>query len=122
MDIVVAPLAGARIEIPVPHSRSHSLRSLPSRERGLKFDQIIRHCCHLLVAPLAGARIEIPSCGSRSAARRVAPLAGARIEINKMLGKGYVFMSLPSRERGLKFVRNVLTGVVNSRSPRGSAD
>ena len=79
-------------------------------------------CMAPAVAPLAGARIEIPSCGSRSAARRVAPLAGARIEINKMLGKGYVFMSLPSRERGLKFVRNVLTGVVNSRSPRGSAD
>ena len=55
----VAPLAGARIEITRTHPGRRRRSSLPSRERGLKCD-----AGHLViaeddVAPLAGARIEI---------------------------------------------------------------
>ena len=58
---MVAPLAGARIEISEDNER------------------FIRQ---YLVAPLAGARIEIYSYTVRSNKNRVAPLAGARIEIS----------------------------------------
>ena len=34
--VVVAPLAGARIEIAIPCGKTISTQSLPSRERGLK--------------------------------------------------------------------------------------
>ena len=60
----------------------------------------------LKVAPLAGAWIEIGIDKKTGEKVEVAPLAGAWIEINK-----YFFTnpnrigSLPSRERGLKFLR-----------------
>ena len=82
MDLLVAPLAGARIEI------CHRIRwqcgseSLPSRERGLKSLYLIQKLTRSTVAPLAGARIEI------------------RITIKEALDQAE---SLPSRERGLKF-------------------
>ena len=77
---MVAPLAGARIEIAL------SVR--------LRLSQI--------VAPLAGARIEIAIQAPASHVSNVAPLAGARIEIVVSNQKGTLMMSLPSRERGLK--------------------
>ena len=57
---VVAPLAGARIEIRMPGIMRNGNR----------------------VAPLAGARIEISKTGIAASDIEVAPLAGARIEIN----------------------------------------
>ena len=76
----VAPLAGARIEIP---------------------------CGHILdlllgVAPLAGARIEMGYAPDLLRPPFVAPLAGARIEISTSSKHGLSKASLPSRERGLK--------------------
>ena len=77
----VAPLAGAWIEILERAMFNWSLKSLPSRERGLKFSiAIISYFCGK-VAPLAGAWIEIPIFRIRSTTIRVAPLAGAWIEI-----------------------------------------
>ena len=55
-------------------------RSLPSRERGLKFD------------------IHSPS----RVMRKVAPFTGAWIEIPRWAGRSPPRSSLPSRERGLK--------------------
>ena len=77
---LVAPLAGARIEI--------VMKYLTEKDR--------------YVAPLAGARIEIYSYTVRSNKNRVAPLAGARIEIPVRLTISDHIVSLPSRERGLK--------------------
>ena len=80
--VFVAPFAGARIEI---------------------LNNMDKHIC-LFVAPFAGARIEIQFPLYRSTPSIVAPFAGARIEIDKSallnLQRG---LSLPSRERGLKF-------------------
>ena len=56
---IVAPLAGAWIEIfPLVFAR-HIIESLPSRERGLKFEEYSRKGGRIAVAPLAGAWIEI---------------------------------------------------------------
>ncbi len=58
-EVPVAPLAGAWVEIIEPMGTKVAKKSLPSRERGLKFR--IHHSKHLLslVAPLAGAWVEI---------------------------------------------------------------
>ena len=64
MKIVVAPLAGARIEMTLYILSRLCLLSLPSRERGLKSNHRLDPDKLLRVAPLAGARIEIsPSTG-----------------------------------------------------------
>ena len=59
MKIVVAPLAGARIEIARGRCLIVPLLSLPSRERGLKSLSKYNMRTKDTVAPLAGARIEI---------------------------------------------------------------
>ena len=59
----------------------------------------------LCVAPLAGARIEMIEEVNASNLSCVAPLAGARIEIAvRTLSPLCSSASLPSRERGLKFL------------------
>ena len=57
------------------------------------------------VAPLAGAWIEIAIfAGSTFGSQPVAPLAGAWIEIVYQSAQGFgAGLSLPSRERGLKY-------------------
>ena len=81
MKIVVAPLAGARIEIL----------------------DIIYDLIKADVAPLAGARIEIIKHLNVLVNGLVAPLAGARIEIVRKRVHPQAHPSLPSRERGLKY-------------------
>ena len=61
--------------------------------------------------------------GSVNIIPKVAPLAGARIEICfEQRYEGSCKWSLPSRERGLKFVMSHDLIERLSRSPRGSAD
>ena len=79
--IAVAPLAGAWIEICFPPPAS----SAPP------------------VAPLAGAWIEIEDSPPSRYQIYVAPLAGAWIEMPCLLACYIQYLSLPSRERGLKF-------------------
>ena len=70
-----------------------------------------------------GARIEILELKSSCASSMVAPLAGARIEIMDELPLDLSpKVSLPSRERGLKF--KLLDDVLDMsrRSPCGSVD
>ena len=76
--------------------------SLPSRERGLKPDQIIHHDRINTVAPFTGAWIETSSSISASHSTVVAPFTGAWIEtpITHFIARRNP--SLPSRERGLK--------------------
>ena len=98
---MVAPLAGAWIEM----------------------DGILQHTERSLVAPLAGAWIEIDHRKRCFWRYCVAPLAGAWIEIffpHVSLSSG---MSLPSRERGLKYLQQrERAGNDGGRSPRGSVD
>ena len=55
------------------------------------------------VAPFAGAWIEIPITAAVSPHVVVAPFAGAWIEILILLLLWRLLLSLPLRERGLKF-------------------
>ena len=99
--------------------------SLPSRERGLKFEYRMKWYGEDEVAPLAGAWIEIGCFYNVCILNSVAPLAGAWIEMSQMrildkhmkvapLAGAWIEIayndlkvfgdksSLPSRERGLK--------------------
>ena len=80
------------------------LASLPSRERGLKFNSCLTPIWNFSVAPFAGAWIEICTPRYKNIYCWVAPFAGAWIEIKVAPSSGIlVSLSLPSRERGLKF-------------------
>ena len=82
---------------------TNELRSLPSRERGLKLQKANWLGDFAPVAPLAGAWIEISSSPINPADTAVAPLAGAWIEILRHeIPLVSHPPSLPSRERGLK--------------------
>ena len=56
---VVAPFAGAWIEILYPSVMHSKSGSLPSRERGLKLEQLEKEKNCIWVAPFAGAWIEM---------------------------------------------------------------
>ena len=77
----VAPLAGAWIEITCSRE--------PKKGSPL--------------APLAGAWFEIRLKNLKMSEKSVAPLAGAWIEIHVFRTPGLWQVSLPSRERGLKY-------------------
>ena len=57
------------------------MRSLPSRERGLKFDKYALGLLCVGVAPFTGAWIEIPVLQAGWSLMAVAPFTGAWIEI-----------------------------------------
>ena len=77
----------------------------------------------IAVAPLVGAWIEISGMRDAREGRSVAPLVGAWIEICKLLKTCRFCSSLPSWERGLKYVLIVILNKLHTRrSPRGSVD
>ncbi len=59
----------------------HGNTSLPTRERGLKLEDVCLSCHVVIVAPYAGAWIEIVPHAHPCASIVVAPYAGAWIEI-----------------------------------------
>ena len=122
---MVAPFAGAWIEMfNAMKQIAKDVLSLPSRERGLKYElrdlnerikavapfagAWIEMACRLtallraIVAPFAGAWIEISNANYAIISTGVAPFAGAWIEIFRYLFDLFRVESLPSRERGLK--------------------
>ena len=82
--LVVAPFAGAWIEISAMMPTISPQRSLPSRERGLKSNEADEVSGAVKVAPFAGAWIEIPHIGYTPRSHPVAPFAGAWIEITQV--------------------------------------
>ena len=124
---------------------SVQLRSLPSWERGLKSRGSNRGLTCLRVAPLVGAWIEMLPRSKYCMDEAVAPLVGAWIEIGNTTTIASGIGSLPSWERGLKYLmldcglrRQEVAPLVGAwieiflsssglppiccRSPRGSAD
>ena len=73
------------------------------------------------VAPLAGAWIEIKNNHTGTDSAAVAPLAGAWIEINIFINCGDMLLSLPSRERGLKYPHNLGTVACGRVAPLAGA-
>ena len=141
----VAPFAGAWIEMQsLRHiralkrslpSRERGLKcsgggtawmagtSLPSRERGLKFLPLRGSADSPEVAPFAGAWIEIAQTALRASAICVAPFAGAWIEMPIIMVSFADRTSLPSRERGLKWIAYPrFRAILVRRSLRGSVD
>ena len=99
----VAPLAGAWIEIMDAIDQIHQLgKSLPSRERGLKYCDDITNGEQTVSLPSRERGLK--SCDKFCVAviPAVAPLAGAWIEIDGKCRRTTAVGSLPSRERGLK--------------------
>ena len=96
----VAPYAGAWIEITCFYA-SH---------------------CRPRVAPYAGAWIEIATVPGATGNQHVAPYAGAWIE---MLGRGFRIpshlQSLPTRERGLKYVAAAIPHIDSEVAPYAGA-
>ena len=102
-------------------------QSLPSRERGLKFNGygnlsdtqkvapftgawieifvVITVYIIEQVAPFTGAWIEMSDFDKRQMSQLVAPFTGAWIEISGLVALLKPSKSLPSRERGLKLFR-----------------
>ena len=98
---LVAPFAGAWIEI----------------------KYVIGYFSRHIVAPFAGAWIEMLNGVPISSAVVVAPFAGAWIEMTEAALPEDTPESLPSRERGLKFIKSLLCAVGHCRrSLRGSVD
>ena len=120
----VAPLAGAWIEISGHRHRKKMRMSLPSRERGLKYQLNRTLWCTLIVAPLAGAWIEIGCHSGRPVLRPgVAPLAGAWIEISVRFMYCCAITVAPLAGAWIEILMSSFITVVGmSRSPRGSVD
>ena len=78
--------------------------SLPSWERGLKFKLNIIHPRRNVVAPFVGAWIEMNVAETIRSFLHVAPFVGAWIEISHDSRCSQWKSSLPSWERGLKFL------------------
>ena len=99
---MVAPYTGAWIEIRLLVECPNDALSLPTRERGLKFNFYIYYTSMSAVAPYTGAWIEIKTLKKDFSGLAVAPYTGAWIEICCNVTVCVVSLSLPTRERGLK--------------------
>ena len=99
---VVAPLAGAWIEIPNTLHAYNTELSLPSRERGLKFLNAPFGYKQLRSLPSRERGLKSIEVEGADWVDKVAPLAGAWIEIDYQKYLQTSRGSLPSRERGLK--------------------
>ena len=106
----VAPLAGAWIEISVSYSKSHQIPVAPLAGAWIEIQNSVGLTDHVGVAPLAGAWIEMFACIAYTVSSAVALLLSLET------------MSLPSRERGLKFLSAAQKRLTRRRSPRGSVD
>ena len=82
----VAPFAGAWIETYAQISGVTTVKSLPSRERGLKPRILLSRQPPVDVAPFAGAWIETADVYETIKANTVAPFAGAWIETSDTPG------------------------------------
>ena len=97
--------------------------SLPSRERGLKFENLYPDGMNETSLPSRERGLKWDLLGSIYHGCDVAPFAGAWIEIRTEYNVVRHLVSLPSRERGLKsrFPARVKTPA-HRRSLRGSVD
>ena len=107
----------------VTRTKGHTvIVSLRSRERGLKSLSPCSFSDSYRVAPFAGAWIEIQPYLGRQKFGTVAPFAGAWIEILQLDNGIKTAKSLPSRERGLKYLGILKNHSYCRRSLRGSVD
>ena len=118
----VAPFAGAWIEIGSRKGLHFSVWSLPSRERGLKYNETYVFITDSMSLPSRERGLKSALKSSSFRAKCVAPFAGAWIEIPKSIVSPLISRSLPSRERGLKCFKAACDAGSECRSLRGSVD
>ena len=100
---LVAPYAGAWIEIRICPRKAFRERSLPMRERGLKSYNAIFSPSLTQSLPMRERGLKYFKRDRCSQPAPVAPYAGAWIEISILrLRESNAALSLPMRERGLK--------------------
>ena len=99
---MVAPHAGAWIEIPYCWGVNWARKSLPMRERGLKYAQRVVERDLARSLPMRERGLKFGEPDQQHGRRHVAPHAGAWIEINDCEPRNGQARSLPMRERGLK--------------------
>ena len=103
--IAVAPYAGAWIEtVGVKVHRRAEIRSLPTRERGLKLTKTCEKPQEVTSLPTRERGLKPALNCFKLQFPQVAPYAGAWIETLKKSSKSINKKSLPTRERGLKLV------------------
>ena len=123
MIFAVAPFTGAWIEIATTEITGYQPTVAPFTGAWIEIqpDQDIGGVKP--VAPFTGAWIEISQTRKRSRWLTVAPFTGAWIEIWNWWKIAWATMSLPSRERGLKFHFGLfLVSRGERRSLHGSVD
>ena len=101
-DYIVAPLAGAWIEMTKIPASTEGVDVAPLAGAWIEISIPIALTINAGVAPLAGAWIEISITDAIPFTINVAPLAGAWIEIWRRACVRPMIRSLPLRERGLK--------------------
>ena len=106
----VAPHAGAWIEISLIRISSRPVMVAPHAGAWIEMTMLFAYSRIVLVAPHAGAWIETSQRIFDSRSEVVAPHAGAWIEIPMLrVREACCLRSLPTRERGLKYVVQVGT-------------
>ena len=101
---MVAPYAGAGIEIAISDKLTAAKKSPPTRGRELKWYLSNRHVPPEQVAPYAGAGIEILIRPCRPVQRPVAPYAGAGIEIVQNAYQGFAKQVAPYAGAGIEIL------------------
>ena len=123
VDSVVAPLAGAWIEIVFRGKSNVSRRVAPLAGAWIEMSAMPGLMMTMIVAPLAGAWIEMRYAGfCRCRACRSLPSRERGLKFYYQFAWRPRIKSLPSRERGLKFKGKLIEREKGSRSPRGSVD
>ena len=120
---IVAPFAGAWIEIRIACQRLAFGKVAPFAGAWIEIYKRNKRKSLTKVAPFAGAWIEIVDRCACPRAYQVAPFAGAWIEIELIKSNDTKALSLPSRERGLKYhQQHFFVLALGRRSLRGSVD
>ena len=89
-----------------PENRLTNALSLPTRERGLKFLLMMVYLLALMSLPTRERGLKFRLCQKYIILLKVAPYAGAWIEIeDEEAGELNSCASLPTRERGLKYYK-----------------
>ena len=100
---LVAPLAGAWIEIFSDIAGSIRYKSLPSRERGLKWSFAGSYVTHIRSLPSRERGLKSNACSSVARHPLSLPSRERGLKLLHQIRGALEGRSLPSRERGLKY-------------------
>ena len=100
----VAPRAGAWVEMSKEGLYADAACVAPRAGAWVEISEEFQADIVYDVAPRAGAWVEIMSAGNSGCSRKVAPRAGTWVEMHPNCQALFRILSLPVRERGLKWL------------------